>query len=131
MGQKPPLFRESTWGVEPASVELIQKVMQRRRVIIARPGSDDLANLDSPCVMAEASCNDHDYQHIIIRENPSKAALLEEFLHGTQQRLGIIDKLGRGGAEYHVKDFMIHHKKLLGLGAEDVEILKILMDAGL
>ena len=129
--QKPALFRDNTWGVEPAPPELIQKVMDRRRVIVALPGSDDLAYLNNPLVMAEASCNDHDYQHIIIRENPSKAALLEEFLHGTQQRLGIIKELGRGGAEYHVKDFMIRHKRLLGLGTEDVEILQELMNAGL
>jgi hypothetical protein len=131
MKKRPVLFRDSTWGVEPATPELVQKVMQRRRVITALPGTDDLAYLDNPLIMAEASCNDEDYQHIILRENPSKTALLEEFLHGTQHKLGIIDKLGRGGAEYHVKDFMIRHQKLLGLGAEDVEILQKLMESGL
>ncbi len=46
-----------------------------------------------------------------------KAAILEEFLHGTQEKLGIAEKLGRyglGSAETHVKDFMIRHKKCLG-----------------
>ena len=131
MRQQPVLFRESTWSVERASPELLQKVMKRRRVIIALPGSDDLAYLDSPCVMAEAGCNDHDYQHIIFRENPGKAVVIEEFLHGTQHRLGIIDEIGRGASEYHVKDFMIRHQRLLGLSAEDVDILKELMNAGL
>ena len=81
--------------------------------------------------MAEAGCNDEDYQHIIFRENPGKAVVLEEFLHGTQHRLGIIDAIGRGAAEHHIKDFMIRHRRLLGLGDEDVEILKELMHAGL
>ncbi|EOO0229202.1 hypothetical protein BOZ38_RS24850, partial [Escherichia coli] len=71
---------------------------------------------------------------IIVRSNPSKAAILEEFLHGTQEKLGIAEKLGRyglGSAETHVKDFMIRHKKMLGLSDEDVAILKILKDKGL
>ncbi|EQX87646.1 hypothetical protein G917_00590 [Escherichia coli UMEA 3148-1] len=61
---------------------------------------------------AEASVLD---MTIIVRSNPSKAAILEEFLHGTQEKLGIAEKLGRyglGSAETHVKDFMIRHKKM-------------------
>ena len=76
---------------------------------------------------AEASVLD---MTIIVRSNPSK----EEFLHGTQEKLGIAEKLGRyglGSAETHVKDFMIRHKKMLGLSDEDVAILKILKDKGL
>lgn len=71
---------------------------------------------------------------ILLRENPSKAALLEEFLHGTQARLGIVDRLGNSGlgsAETHVKDFMMRHRQMLGLSDEDVRILKILRDKGL
>ena len=69
--------------------------------------------------------------HILLRQNPSKAAVLEEFLHGTQHRLGIIDRLGAQGAERHVKDFMIRHKRMLGLSDEDVQILQQLRDKGL
>jgi hypothetical protein len=71
---------------------------------------------------------------ILLRLNPSKAAVLEEFLHGTQQRLGVVDRLGTSGlgsAETHVKDFMIRHQKMLGLGTEDVRRLQILRDMGL
>ncbi len=71
---------------------------------------------------------------ILLRENPSKTALLEEFLHGTQARLGIVDRLGNSGlgsAETHVKDFMMRHRQMLGLSDEDVRILKILRDKGL
>nr|WP_301335481.1 hypothetical protein [Methylobacterium fujisawaense] len=69
-----------------------------------------------------------------MRENASKAAALEEFLHGTQARLGIVDRIGDSGlgsAETHVKDFMIRHQKMLGLGKDDVDILKILKEKGL
>ena len=60
--------------------------------------------------------------------------MLEEFLHGTQARLGIVDRLGTSGlgsAETHVKDFMINHQTMLGLSPEDVRILQILRDKGL
>jgi hypothetical protein len=65
--------------------------------------------------------------HILVKHPPSKAALLEEFLHGTQYRLGMVKGIRDVAfAEWHVKDFMIRHCKLLALGAEDVAVLKTL-----
>ena len=83
---------------------------------------------------SEASVGGINNSSIILRENPSKAAVLEEFLHGTQSRLGIVDRLGTSGlgsAETHVKDFMIRHQRMLGLGDADVNLLKTLRDKGL
>jgi hypothetical protein len=119
-------------GVEKASGELLEKVAKKRTVVFAKEGSEDLKYLD--WMGAEANVGGANYTHILLRPNPSKAAVLEEFLHGTQSRIGIIDKLGTrglGSAETHVKDFMIRHQRLLGLGAEDVKILQQLKDAGL
>jgi len=122
-------------GVERASPELLASVSSKRSVVIAKPGSDELKMLDY--FGAEASVNTAENGvlngSIILRENPSKAAVLEEFLHGTQARLGVIDRLGSSGlgsAETHVKDFMIRHQRMLGLGNEDVAILKVLRDRG-
>ena len=64
--------------------------------------------------------------HILLRENPTKSVVLEEFLHGTQYRLGIVDKLSLEGAEVHVKDFMIRHQRLLGLNPREIEVLQLL-----
>ena len=47
----------------------------------------------------------------------------EEFLHGTQNRLGVIDRLGMHGAEKHVKKFMVRHATMMKLSSADVEIL--------
>ncbi|MBI3899425.1 MAG: LysM peptidoglycan-binding domain-containing protein [Gammaproteobacteria bacterium] len=119
-------------GVEPASSELLAAVGNKRDLLIARPGSEELRMLDY--FGAEASVGGVNRSSIILRENPSKAAVLEEFLHGTQERLGIIDRLGTSGygsAETHVKDFMIRHQRMLGLGNEDVRILQILKEKGL
>ncbi|MFW5444510.1 MAG: PAAR domain-containing protein, partial [Methylococcaceae bacterium] len=119
-------------GVEPASDELISAVGKKRDVVIAQPDSEELRMLDY--FGAEASVGGVNNSHILLRENPSKAATLEEFLHGTQSKLGITDRLGTSGlgsAETHVKDFMIRHQKKLGLGNEDIQILQILRDKGL
>jgi hypothetical protein len=123
-------------GVERASSDLIASVSSKRSVVIAKPGSDELRMLDY--FGAEASVNTSENGilngSIILRENPSKAAVLEEFLHGTQAQLGIINRLGTSGmgsAETHVKDFMIRHRSMLGLSNDDVAILRTLRDKGL
>jgi hypothetical protein len=95
-------------------------------IVIAKQGTEEYRYLEF--INAEANVGGANMTHILLKENPSKAAVLEEFLHGTQQKLGIIDRIGTQGAEVHVKNFMIRHQKLLGLGHEDVNILKILRD---
>lgn len=121
------LFREGLEGVEKASKKLIQSISQKRIVQIAEEGSDDLKYLE--WMEAEANVGGEDLTHILLKPNPSKAAILEEFLHGTQKKIKMIEKSSDiAYAEYHVKDFMIRHKKLLGIGDQDVEILKKLRD---
>lgn len=113
------------FGTEQASGELLNNIRKKgREIVIAKPGSDDMRYLDS--IPAEANVGGPRMTHILLKENPSKAALLEEFLHGTQYKLGIIDRLDVQGAEVHVKDFMIRHNNLLHLEPQDVEILKTL-----
>jgi len=110
-------------GIERASQGLIDAVSSRRTVQFATEGSDELRYLNS--VGAEANVGGQNLTNILLRENPSKLAVLEEFLHGTQARLGVINvgDLNRTAAEIHVNKFMLNHHKLLGLGAEDVDVL--------
>lgn len=117
-------------SVERATPELLDAIRSKGRTIkIVQEGSEEARYLDF--IGAEANVGGETMSHILLRPNPGKAAALEEFLHGTQHRLGIIDRIGINNAETHVKDFMIRHRKLLGLGDEDVDILRQLMDAGL
>ena len=116
-------------GVERASTELLEAVSRRRSVTFVAEGSEELRYLD--WIGAEANVGGETMTHILLRPNPSKAAVLEEFLHGTQHRLGVIARLGVNGAERHVKDFMIRHARMLGLGPEDVRRLAELRDLGL
>jgi hypothetical protein len=113
-------------GVEPAPPELLEAVQRKgRTVVIAQPGSDEMRFLDY--FRAEASVGGETMEHILLRPNPSRAAVLEEFLHGTQFRAGMItDDLSRQAAEVQVKDFMVRHQRLLGLSDEDADILRVL-----
>ncbi|TXI95732.1 MAG: hypothetical protein E6Q34_02475 [Burkholderiaceae bacterium] len=63
---------------------------------------------------------------ILLRENPSKIAALEEFLHGTQRQIANLKDQDRVILELHVKDFMIRHRRMLGLSDEDVQMLEAL-----
>lgn len=113
-------------GREPASDALVELVRKHgRTVLFAEPGSDEERYLD--VMGAEANVGGPDMTHILVRPNPSKAALLEEFLHGTQWRLGIIADIGIDRAEIAVKDFMIRFQGLLGISAEDVALLERLI----
>jgi hypothetical protein len=86
-------------GVEPASPELLASVSSKRSVVIATPGSDELRMLDYFGAEASVSTSADGVRNgsILLRENASKAAVLEEFLHGTQAQLGIVDRLGESG----------------------------------
>jgi large repetitive protein len=110
-------------GTQAASEELLQAVAAKGRTInYALPGSDELRYLDY--MRANANVGGENATHILLRTDPKKIEVLEEFLHGTQQRLGIIDRLGVPGAEVHVKEFMLNHQGLLGITAEDAAILE-------
>ena len=70
-------------------------------------------------------------RHVLLRPHVSTTVALEEFLHGTQARLGLIERLGVDGCEAHVKEFMIRHRRLLGLTDREVAILDQLLEQGL
>ena len=114
-------------GIELATPELLAAISSKGRTIsIAHPGSEEMRYLDF--IGADANVGGANLTHILLRPNPGKAAALEEFLHGTQMKTGIVDRLGTPRAEVHVKDFMIRHSKLLGLNIEDIERLKLLRE---
>jgi len=62
---------------------------------------------------------------ITLPKEPTKIAALEEFLHGTQAKLGLIERLE---AEIEVKDFMLRHAKMLGLTENDCIVLQQLKE---
>jgi len=87
-----------------------------RTIVIATEGSAELRYLESNGL--EGSAGGENNSHIILRPGASRATAMEEFLHGTQSRLGVVMQRGVGGynpAEDALMDFMQRHAKLLGL----------------
>lgn len=64
--------------------------------------------------------------YILLRRDPRKIEVLEEFLHGTQRRLGLA--MSEHQLEIHVKAFMIRHRRILGIAPEDVEWLRAALE---
>jgi len=118
-------------GVERASPDLIEKLSQprgetaqpRRLMFEQAPGSSGEAYLNN--IPAEASAGGPGHKEITYRSNASKAALIEEFLHGVQDDIGIQSRFGNEFAEWHVRDFMIRNQKLLRLTPDDVMRLDV------
>lgn len=111
-------------GAELASAKLLEAVRRKgRSVVIAVDGSDEKRMLQ--CHKANANVGGESHRHVILQEDARKIEVLEEFLHGTQARIGLISGSDEvPDAEIHVKDFMLRHQKLLGLSPQDVDILK-------
>lgn len=97
-----------------------------RVISFATKGSEEIRYLK--WMSAEANVGGEMMIHILLKNNLSTAAISEAFLHGTQFRLDLIDRLARQGAEVHVKDFMIRHQKLLGLADKGGDTLRILLE---
>ncbi len=111
-----------------ASEDLLQSIRNKgKTIIVAIPDSDEARLLDY--FGANANVNTNDINHMIVKPDVRKIEILEEFLHGTQEKLGIIDRLGNYGSEIHVKDFMIRHQKMLGLSARDIKALTIMKNS--
>jgi formylmethanofuran dehydrogenase subunit D len=113
-------------GIERAPPAVLDKIGRKGRTIVfAAQGSEELRYLQS--MAANANVGGPNLDHIVLREDARKIEALEEFLHGTQQRLGIVARTSLIDAEKHVKRFMVRHRKLLGISAQDVEILNAML----
>ncbi len=97
-----------------------------REFLIAEPGGELDAHLISSKAEASVFPGEGQPHIVIIKPQASKVSLLEEFLHGTQKSLGILDNpaIPRQYAEVHVKDFMLRHRRMLGLSGDDIELLE-------
>ena len=80
-------------------------------------------------VDANANAGGPNLTHLIFLPDARKVEALEEFLHGTQHKIGLIQRDGVPAAEIHVKRFMIRHARLLGLDFNDVAVLRQMLDS--
>ena len=119
------------------SDELLQKVKLRRDVVIAKKGTDDYRFMEFSG--SDGSAGGIDNKHILLRENPAKLTVVEEFLHGTQVKYAKgnkipieasvgIDKSYEIKVEWQVRDFMYRHKKIFGWNEAELGVLKSELD---
>ena len=107
---------------EPAAEGLLNTIRRKgRTIVIVREGSEERRLLER--FNANANVGGEKLTHIILLSDARKVEALEEFLHGTQFKLGIIQREGLVYAETHVKRFMIRHAKLLRISSKDLDIL--------
>jgi hypothetical protein len=116
-----PSFSTGARGVELASEELLDAVRRQGREIFMDEETDRYLQAVGANGSAMITA---DGLEISLRTDPRKIEVFEEFLHGTQQRLGMQNKMTISQLEYHVKDFMIRHRRLLGISDEDVEWIR-------
>jgi hypothetical protein len=89
-------------------------------------GSEELRYLDFRG--ANANVGGEAVTHILLRPDPRTIEVWEEFLHGTQHKCGLIEGLGVQECERHVKQFMIRHRRLIGVSEGDTAYLAHLLE---
>lgn len=114
--------------MQKASSELLDAMKRKGRdIVIAQPGMEEFDYLTFRKVEGSAGGDNH--AHMLMKPGCMKITAVEEFLHGTQSKIGMLDRTAPEIAEYRVKDFMIRHSRLLGLDENDVSVLEVLRDA--
>ncbi len=111
---------------EPACPALLAVVEKKRRVVYAKPGSDDERYLNY--LQALGAVGGPENLDITLRPSPRKITVLEEFLHGTQTKLGIIERNGIRRSEVHVKEFMCRQRRRMKICDYDTQILRGLLE---
>ena len=116
-------LKRGTQPAPPALLRMMQSERHDRTIVFATEESDELRLLE--WFGANADCNGDGYRHIILREDPRLIEAWEEFLHGTQFKLGLLSARAedRLEAEVQVKQFMIQHARFMGITTEDVDVL--------
>lgn len=106
---------------EPQLLDLMRA--KGREIILFDDNSQEFLRLKSMGKEASVILTDDGIDYISLKANPSKIAALEEFLHGTQRKIPLLKDQYDVILEIEVKDFMIRHRKLLGLSDNDVAVL--------
>lgn len=116
---------------QPASEDLLNGINGRQRhgrTLEIHQSDDVTRRLDSDGANASIICGDG-FGAILLRADPKKLEVIEEFLHNVQYRLGMFNRgWSRDQIERHVKDFMLRHRRMLGFDDVDEAWLRNWLD---
>jgi hypothetical protein len=111
-----PLFNQGIRSSEVADISLLRKLESRGYAI---DQSDEIVrHLDR----VGANASTFGTKDLLLRPDARKLEVLEEYLHNVQFKIGLQKRLSTGptgGLELHVKEFMLRHRRLLGLSDAD------------
>lgn len=65
---------------------------------------------------------------LLLRPDARKIEVLEEYLHNVQKDISLLNKMTPAQMVIHVKEFMLRHKKMLGISDADAQWLKNWLD---
>jgi hypothetical protein len=108
---------------EPAPEALLRKLLARGYEILQGPEIE--AYLDARAANAATFLQGD----LLLRPDPRRLEVLEEYLHNVQHRIGLTDRMSMSELERHVKHFMLRHRTLLGINADDAAWLATWLDA--
>jgi RHS repeat-associated protein len=111
------LFSLGERGEELADEALLDAVRRHGRNIYQDEESQRLLDY------FKANASSSNATDMTLRSDPRKIEVLEEFLHGTQRRLGWDSRMTGVEMEIQVKSFMIRHQSILGISEADVQWL--------
>lgn len=122
-GQARPRPRSQSWlrGNQLAEESLINKLRGRNEIEWIDEAHPNWKSWQENAINAEF---DPETGKMFFRRDARHIEVIEEFLHGTQEKLGLLDELPYPREELHVKDFMLRHRKLLGISDEEAEIVR-------
>lgn len=111
--------------LQAASDELLKAISDKGIPIRFATSEQELGHLSSVNASAVYRILE-DGHEIVLPANPRKIQAIEEFLHSTQRKIGLLDdhEIPRQIAEVHVKDFMLRHSRILGLTDNDVQVMQ-------
>lgn len=111
--------------LQAASEDLLKAINDKGIPIRFATSKQELGHLSSVNASAVYRILE-DGHEIVLPANPRKIQAIEEFLHSTQRKIGLLDdpEVPRQIAEVHVKDFMLRHSKMLGLTDNDVQVMQ-------
>ena len=109
---------EGARASEPANAALLDKLRARGFTI---DQSDEIQRyLDYRSANAATFLE----KDLLLRPDPRKLEVLEEYLHNVQKEIGLTEKMTPGEMEIHVKEFMLRHQKLLAISGADTQWLR-------
>jgi len=112
------MIRVEQRPLEPVSADLLVRLEAKGFLILQGP--DITAYLNA----RGANAATFGTRELLLRSDPRKLEVLEEFLHHTQLEIGLQERLTLPELEAHVKEFMVRHQRWLRLVPEDIAWLE-------